>query len=246
MKNTSISIIQAIIVVIITLLNASFQLYSLVQLNKVHGLNSEVQEAKHLLLNVIITQYIIAIFMALVAFLVFAYRHKLGSNTKFVNLIVYLGLIFATITMFSGGVIGAIVASKLQCLKADPHVENAWRYTSVSAITGIVGTILVLLVQGFIRRDQMNLQVFQKQPKQDDKLAKIRELAKKRDERQYRDGFELRDVPEELRRLRERQQVRQPQVRQQLPYRRPRPMNRNPLNPFPIQQPEIRHPLMSS
>ena len=155
MHNTKISTIQAVLVLIVTLLNASFQTYSLQQLRKTAVNDPLIDEAKNILLNTVITQYIIAVFVAIMAFILFAYRHRI-SESKLVNVIVYLGLIVSTVVMFVGGVFGALVASKIQCFKQDKNVHNAWRYSTVSAINGIVGTILVLLVQGFIRRDNIH------------------------------------------------------------------------------------------
>lgn len=143
-------IIESIFVLACCGANAGLQAYSFYELNGITPTNSSITEAKHLLLASFIAQIIAALFM-LVA-IILAITHRTSPNAK---KWVFVALVLATIFLFGGGVLGAISAMNLQCFRKMLPVETAWQMASISAVIGIVGTVLVLIIQTYMAKESI-------------------------------------------------------------------------------------------
>jgi len=150
MKNTTIALIQSLIALLAILTNASLQSLALAELNKSPLMNADVDDAKKLLLITVILQFVAAILMITATILLIIYRNKFQQH---MNKFVYIALVLSGFLLLVGGSLGAAVAVRLQCYRGDPHVESAWQKASISSAIGIVGTILLLIVQAFTRKE---------------------------------------------------------------------------------------------
>lgn len=148
MKHTTVALVQSIIGLILIITNASLQAVALSELNKSTIDNDDVKAAKKTLLISVITQFVSALLFS-VTFIM------LMSSTSH-NAVVYGALMVSGALMITGGALGSSAALKLQCHKgSDERVLKAWKFSTYSAISGIVGAIFLLIIQTFARKDQI-------------------------------------------------------------------------------------------
>lgn len=154
MQNVTVSLLQVIVIFIMTLVNATLQTIAYRNIKKSQLTNSDITKAAKLLLGSLISQYVTAFVMIAVAAYMIANRNTaLNDNTQ--KVLVYGFLVLSTSALLTGGVIGASVSTKLQCFRNYNEIEQAWQKSTISATSGILGTVLVLLIQAFIRRDTL-------------------------------------------------------------------------------------------
>nr|QBK87827.1 MAG: hypothetical protein LCMAC202_01730 [Marseillevirus LCMAC202] len=149
-KHTTIALIQSVFALVAVVVNASLQTNGLLNLNQTNVDNQDIQDAKRFLLAAVIAQFIAAVLMITVAILIIVNKEKLQQQmSKFL----YAALIISGLLMLVGGSLGAAAAVRLQCYKADMYVKKAWEMSSITAILGIVGTFILLLIQTFVKRE---------------------------------------------------------------------------------------------
>ncbi len=149
-KNTTIALIQSVIALLAILTNASLQSIGLSELNKSLVNNVDVEDAKKLLFTAIMLQFVAAVLMITVFVLLIVYREKLQQH---MNKFIYVALTISGLLLLIGGSLGASVAVRLQCYRIDPNVNKAWQMASITSVVGIVGTIVLLLIQVFMQRE---------------------------------------------------------------------------------------------
>jgi len=152
-----IVVFQTFIALALTLTNASLQAYALAQINKADLKDSDlkVSEVKNMLLGSVVSQFLTAILLMVIFVLLFVYREK---YQKHIGWMIYAGLSISTFLMFVGGVIGATAATRLQCYKKLPHVYEAWRMSMLTGVMGILGTMMIMFVQAFLKRHEIKEQ----------------------------------------------------------------------------------------
>lgn len=145
----AVAITQSVIGLLAILANAGMQTYGLLELNKYKppAPIPDIEEAKKLLLGAILIQFISGILMITALILFSIHREKFTSNT-FSHAILFL----AGVLLLVGGSIGSTVSLRLQCYRSDANVAVAWNMATYSAIIGISGAILMLLIQAFVKR----------------------------------------------------------------------------------------------
>jgi MFS family permease len=164
-KHTTIATVQSLIGVLAILANAGMQAASLYYLNKTAVKIDDVDGIKKILIGSFVSQFIAAALM--ITALVMLIRNR-KEYEKHMSKIVYGILIISGVLLLVGGSLGATVAMRLQCYRSDPNVEKAWRLCTISAVVGIMGAMIMLVVQGFARRKEIKQQVLryvQKKPK---------------------------------------------------------------------------------
>ncbi len=149
-KHSTVALVQSVIGLLAIITNASLQAYGLGELNKVSTSNAEINDAKNLLMGAILTQFIAAILMIVALVLLVIYRQKFQL---YMDNFIYIALILSGLLLIVGGSMGSAVAMRLQCYRSDPHVQQAWATATYSAIIGIVGAIVMLTIQAFVKRD---------------------------------------------------------------------------------------------
>nr|QBK87354.1 MAG: hypothetical protein LCMAC201_02640 [Marseillevirus LCMAC201] len=149
-KHTTIALIQSIFALIVLVINASLQVTGLVHLNQTTLDNQDIKDAKNFLLGAVIAQFIAIILMITVSILIIIYKAKLQL---YMSKLLYTALVISGLLMLVSGSLGANAAVRLQCYKNDFYVKKAWEMSSISAILGIGGTFILLLIQAFIKRD---------------------------------------------------------------------------------------------
>ena len=148
MKHSTIALIQAIFALLIILVNVSLQANALMALNASKSNVTNVHDAKNILLASIITQFIAATVLIVLAILIVMYRKELETH---MDKFFYAALVTSSFIMFTGGVLSAIVATHLQCLKDDPNIKKAWNSATISATIGILATLLMLMIHSFVK-----------------------------------------------------------------------------------------------
>ena len=151
-KHTTVALIQSIIALIAILANASFQSIGLSELNKAAKSNLDIEYAKRMLLTSVILQFAAAIMMITVSIVLIFNRQKLQQH---MSKLIYFALIISGLLLLVGGSLGATVAVRLQCYRGDPHINKAWQQASISSVIGIVGTIVLLMIQAFTRKEEL-------------------------------------------------------------------------------------------
>ena len=68
---------------------------------------------------------------------------------------IYAALLVSGLLLFVGGGIGSAISVKLQCNRGNERIEKAWKATTASALVGVLGTIVLLAIQGFTRRSSL-------------------------------------------------------------------------------------------
>ena len=149
-KHTTIALIQSVFALVVVVINASLQTIGLINLNQTTIDNQDIQDAKRFLLGAAIAQFIAAVLMITVAILIIVYKEKLQQH---MNKLLYAALVVSGLLMIVGGSLGASAALRLQCYKSDTNVQKAWEMSSITAILGIVGAFIMLLIQAFVKRE---------------------------------------------------------------------------------------------
>lgn len=158
MKRTNIALLQAFLALMVIIANASLHTMALIELNKMASLKptdngyAQIQNCKKILLIAIFVQFVAAVIMIAVSIVIIANKKSLD---KHMSKLIYFALFLSGMLMLASGVIGAYVSSQLQCFKYLNHVDKAWNYTVYTAVIGILGVIVILITQAFIRRSSI-------------------------------------------------------------------------------------------
>jgi hypothetical protein len=142
---------QCLLTFLIVLANASLQTLSYLKLNdKSVPKNNDIDMAKQYLISSMFAQYLSSFLMLVAVALLYYKREEYAVH---MSKLIYLMLVFSTLVMFSGGVLGAMAATKLQCYKKDSvNINTAWNMTTITAVSGILGMILILTIQAFMHK----------------------------------------------------------------------------------------------
>lgn len=160
MNTLYVTLIQSFLALFITLFNAILQIIAYSQLgNTSNGMATietptalqQISTARQMLLASFSSQLIAFVLLGIVIFFVLRNREKFKEQ---MNILVSLSLFISTFLMFIGGVVGAIAAGYLQCYRTNTKIDFAWRMSTITALTGILGSGITLLIQGFLRRDK--------------------------------------------------------------------------------------------
>jgi len=143
-----IFLIQALFAISITILNIWLQIIALTALNKASE-NDDIKVAKQLLLTCIITQIVSVLLLLTVIIILIIYRKNIP--TKFI----YTGLFISGILLLLNGSLSATVTLRLQCYRSDSNVYTAWKWTSMTAISGILGAMLMLVIKVLASRREL-------------------------------------------------------------------------------------------
>ena len=149
MSSSTIALIKPILAVCVTILNASIQTYALLSLNKTTIENDDLSRAKKILLASVISQFVAALLLIAVAITVIVHRKKIG---EYMSNFIYIGLVIGGLLMLTGGSLGAVAAFRMQCYRSDANVAIAWKWSSWTAVIGILSTMLMLVIQMFVKR----------------------------------------------------------------------------------------------
>lgn len=155
MNNFSVNLIQIILILMITLINICLQAYALYTIKSIDNDQVNLKKVHETLLLSLIIQFIS--FVVMIFMIVFIVYYK-DSTKSFISLLTYIGIFITSTIMFFGGAINAFVANKLQCYRADKNINIVWQMSTINAISGILGTMLVLIIQAFIKRDYLKTQ----------------------------------------------------------------------------------------
>jgi hypothetical protein len=149
-SHVTAAIIQAFFGLTAIIASGALQAYALSEMQKSSLKTSDLDNIKQLLTGTVIAQFIAALIL-LVALIMILARGKDGDVSGFA----YTALIAAGLLLFASGVVSANIAMRLQCYRNDPNIQVAWQMSTYSAIVGIVGSILLLVVQTFVRKDTL-------------------------------------------------------------------------------------------
>jgi MFS family permease len=152
MNKETLVILQCLLALLITIFNASLQTASLVNLHKSKTDNADITLAKQYLLGSIIAQFTAGFIMLISLVVIFMNAEKFKEH---MSKLIYFMLIVSTLIMFTGGIIGASVSTRLQCYRADKSVNDAWQSSSITAATGVLGFVLILFMQAFMGRQKI-------------------------------------------------------------------------------------------
>lgn len=156
MKHSTVGILQTIVAMLAIIANIGLQITGSIALGKATTDNPDIATAKRILTGSIITQILAVILIgSVLSVIVFAKDAFSGGTSVWI----YIALVTAGILLLIGGSLGATVAMKLQCYRSDPNVQKAWQMSTISAVIGIVGAMLMLVVQGFLKREEIKVRV---------------------------------------------------------------------------------------
>jgi len=151
--STTVSLIQIVTILAAVVTNASLQSVALARLDKYSAttpfLGAEIASLHKLLLGSIIAHFLAAL-IAVVTIILLSIR----PNSQ-VSTIATIGLYFSGLLLLTGGIISANVAVRLQCLKGDPQLYDAWYFSTTSALIGVLGTIVLLAIQATLNRQDL-------------------------------------------------------------------------------------------
>lgn len=150
MKHTTVAFTQSIIGLILIITMASLQAVALSELNKGTVDNADIKSAKKTLLISVIIQFVAALLFA-ISFIMLWRTVSSGSQSS----VIYGALLVSGSLMVTGGALGSSAALRLQCHKSDANVKKAWKFSTYSAIIGILGSIFLLIIQTFARKEQI-------------------------------------------------------------------------------------------
>jgi hypothetical protein len=134
------------------IVNLSLQSVAYVHLNKFdsmlasQSLNNEISAIKKILIFSILINVVAVIALILAIVLI-----VLGRGLPVVNGC----MVMSGVLLLVSGSFSANIAIRLQCLKSDEHLALSWSYTSISAIIGILGTIVLLAVQALENKNAL-------------------------------------------------------------------------------------------
>lgn len=151
-QRSTIALSQSVVALIAIITDATMQAIAISQLNKTGQQNSAVHESKRLLWISVILQIISSLLMIGVFIICIVHREQLKAH---MSKLIYASLITSGSLLLIGGGISANVAIRLQCYRQDPYINEAWKQATNSSIIGILGTISLLLMQAYIRKDNL-------------------------------------------------------------------------------------------
>lgn len=151
-EHTTVAYVQTVLILLLISTNAVLQSIALARLNKYEGDNESVAYARKILIASIAVHYITIVFI-IACFII--YRMYSKSFEAHMATLTYTLLIFSSIVLISGGSLGATAALQLQCSRSDENIQSAWKMSTISSVIGIVGTVLMLSIQTFIRRNKL-------------------------------------------------------------------------------------------
>ena len=151
-KHTTIALLQSLVGLMAIIANSSLQAIGLSHIRKATHNNPKIKEAERLLLISVVTQFVAAVLMVTALVLILVYRQKFQEH---LNTLAYAALILAGVLLLVGGAMGSTVALRLQCYRADPHVNKAWEMATWSAVVGVLGAMMLLFIQTFVKRDSL-------------------------------------------------------------------------------------------
>jgi hypothetical protein len=152
MKVTTITLIQSILALLIVFSNAIFQTKALLSLNRATTTNSDLDQAKKLLLISVLTQFIASIILIVITILIIVYWKQYQTH---MSKAVYFSLVMGILLMLTGGSLGAVAAFKMQCYRTDLNVNSAWKQSILTILFGLSGTMITLIIHAFIRREDI-------------------------------------------------------------------------------------------
>ena len=136
MKSTTVALFLSIICMIALIGNAILHVTGVMLLNDLQ--DPQLQQARKLLLGIALAESLLV--MCLFIMIIYISRN---SDTTILS---YLLLFLSICTIFASGVISAIVASQLQCLKTTLEITQTWQYATGAAVSGILSTVMLLLI----------------------------------------------------------------------------------------------------
>lgn len=151
-KHTTIAIIQTVIALIAIITNITLQVDALMQLNKSVTKNVDIEDSKRMLLSSILLQSIAAVLMIIAFVILIVKREQLQAH---MNKFIYAALIISGLLLLVSGSLGGATAVRLQCYRGDADVNKAWNRASMTSVIGVVGTVLLLLIQVFTRKEDI-------------------------------------------------------------------------------------------
>jgi len=159
MRNTTFALLQSILAFIALIVTTAFYSTALASLHKVDlppnsesEMSDNIKRSKKILLITIATQIAFALVIAGVSMVIVYNNEKLD---KHMTPLIYIALVLSGLLLLASGVVGTIIAVNLQCYKFEKNIENAWTFSTYGAITGVVGSFLMLIMQGFTRRQSI-------------------------------------------------------------------------------------------
>jgi len=131
----------------VLILNIVLQILALVALGKATS-NADITSSQMMLkASTGIQSLFLVITLSLAAFTLFS-----SMNTDFLG----IAVLVSGVGILALGSISASVASKLQCYRtSDANVYTAWKWTSMTAISGILGAMLMLVIKVLASRREL-------------------------------------------------------------------------------------------
>lgn len=139
MKSTTAALFLSILSMLALLVNVVLHASSVLLLKD--ETDPKLVQSRTLLLGTAIIEAVFVVFLFVM--IIYIFRNSVA------NVWSYLLLFLSGSTIFASGVISALVASQLQCSVANQAVKEAWQYTASGAASGIIATVLLLVIQGF-------------------------------------------------------------------------------------------------
>lgn len=136
------------------LVNSGLQLAALFELNSLKDETTELSQTKRILLSAVILGFVSGALLSTALILLYMYSNSTSVTP-------YMMLLLAGLCLLAGGVLGGTVAFRLQCQRGtqDSPKDKAWQYCSYSSMIGVIGTLVLLFLEGFDRRSQIKQQV---------------------------------------------------------------------------------------
>jgi len=156
-SSKTVNMMQTTIATTAILANAVLHTIGFSALGKTTSTDPAVASAKKTLMISFIIQYIaVAMMIGSTAFII------IKPNSPMVNGIAYGSIFVSTGILFFGSILAINTAMKLQCLKTNyPHIETAWKMATISSVIGIIGVLLILLVQAYVHREKIQTRALQ-------------------------------------------------------------------------------------
>ena len=144
MNSTTISSIIILLIMLFLFSSFVLQILSYRNIQRHENANTNLKVAKERVLYNMVVSLFGSILGGLVLFLFYRRTNK-NTTPGLVNVSMYILLI----VLFVSGSLAAMSASSLQCVKSlNKDLNNAWLYSTSCAVIGIVGTVMILLLEG--------------------------------------------------------------------------------------------------
>lgn len=157
-SSKTVNMMQTTIATTAILTNSILQTIGFSALGKSTSTDPVVASAKKTLMISFIIQYVaVAMMIGATAYIIIK-----PDDAPMVNGLAYGSLFLSTGILFFGSILAIQTAMKLQCLKInDKNVETAWKMATISSVIGIVGVLLILLVQAYVHREKIQTRTLQ-------------------------------------------------------------------------------------